>query len=278
MLSRNLTPSALVLWVSFSLLSACATPSQNFQRLSEELGLTRQALLSSDFLHYIYFKPEHAGDRLKHRDKHLHIYLEGDGKPWLSRNMVSADPTPRNPLALKLMAMDTKPSIYLNRPCYGERLNTYKCNPLIWTHQRYSATVVNSMSAVLKQYLQQNSISSVSFIGYSGGGVLAMLLANQFPQTHTVVTIAANLDTEAWTRFHGYSPLKGSLNPTEQTPLSPNIRQLHFIGANDNNVPKQLVQKFLQNQTNSRVVIMKKFDHICCWEQEWPKISASYNF
>ena len=34
-------------------------------------------------------------------DGRLHIYIEGDGTPWLSKTEVAADPTPRYPLMLE---------------------------------------------------------------------------------------------------------------------------------------------------------------------------------
>ena len=40
-----------------------------------------------------------------------------------------------------------------------------------------------------------------------------MLLAERLEMTQAVVTIAANLDTDAWTELHGFSALEGSLNP-----------------------------------------------------------------
>jgi hypothetical protein len=34
----------------------------------------------------------------------LHVYIEHDGTPWLQGVHVAADPTPRRPLVLELMA------------------------------------------------------------------------------------------------------------------------------------------------------------------------------
>ena len=36
----------------------------------------------------------------------LHVYIEGDGTPYVARHDFAADPTPRNPLMLRLMTLD----------------------------------------------------------------------------------------------------------------------------------------------------------------------------
>ncbi|MDH5327523.1 MAG: hypothetical protein OEZ68_16605 [Gammaproteobacteria bacterium] len=265
------------LWVLLLSLSACATPVERLTQLSKKLDLDRHTIQTKDFLQVIY-----SNKHTSLNSRHLHVYLEGDGSPWLDRFTVAADPTPRNPVALKLMALDTQPAIYLSRPCYGiERKHQQpnvnsNCQPLLWTHQRYSATVVGGMVAALRIYLNKNPYTHLSFIGYSGGGVLAMLLAPRFEQTHTVVTIAANLDTQKWTRLHEFSELSGSINPAGQEPLRPSIRQVHFIGGQDTNVPQAIVTEFLQQQSNSKTVVLPHFDHVCCWEQQWPELLPLY--
>ena len=46
------------------------------------------------------------------------IYIEGDGFAWVSRRQPSTNPTPVNPLALRLAATDPSPAVaYLARPC-----------------------------------------------------------------------------------------------------------------------------------------------------------------
>ena len=105
------------------------------------------------------------------------------------------------------MAKDKSPSIYLGRPCYFGLATSPNCTPAVWTHDRYSEKVVASMQAALEKYLQLHPYKHLMFVGYSGGGVLAMLLAARVPNTEKLVTIAANLDTDAWTQYHNYSSL-----------------------------------------------------------------------
>jgi len=52
-----------------------------------------------------------------------------------------------------------------------------------------------------------------------------------------VVTLAGNLDVESWRRRQGYAALRGSLNPADRPPLPKHIRQWHFRGGDDANLP-----------------------------------------
>ena len=69
----------------------------------------------------------------------------------------------------------------------------------LWTSARYGDEAVASMAAALRPDLAMESgYDRVVWVGHSGGGALAMLLAERVPETTAVVTIAADLDTEAW--------------------------------------------------------------------------------
>jgi pimeloyl-ACP methyl ester carboxylesterase len=130
------------------------------------------------------------------------------------------------------------------------------------------------MAAALTAWLRSHPYSELVFIGHSGGGALAMLLAERFPSTRGVLTVAGNLDPQQWVEWHGYLPLFGSLNPAERAPLLSTIRQLHYSGALDRNVPQQLVQAAVQRQHNAEFAVVQGFDHTCCWRDRWPSILA----
>jgi hypothetical protein len=204
----------------------------------------------------------------------VHVYLEGDGLPWVTRTAIARDPTPRNPLALRLMSRDPAPSLYLGRPCYHGLADSPGCSPWLWTHGRYSEEVARSMAAALQRALGRDSDREITLIGYSGGGVLAMLIAARVEQVTRVVTVAANLDIDAWTRHHGYSRLRGSLNPATQPPLPSRVRQIHLAGGRDVRVPLGLSQPAAKRQPDADFLVLPEFDHRCCWERDWPSILA----
>jgi hypothetical protein len=249
-----------------ALLAACATPAERFERRATALGFDSVRLEGEGFRHLAY-----ASD-VQTRSDTLHVYVEHDGTPWMNLTHVSRDPTPRTPFGLELMARDGGPRLLLGRPCYFEQTTEQHCSPLMWTHQRYSPEVVSSMVAALRRFLKVNPFRRVVLIGYSGGGTLAWLMAAQVPETAAIVTVAANLDTDDWTRIHGYTPLAGSLNPALMPPLPPTIAQLHYVGGRDRNVPPSVVQSFARRHPGARVIELADFDHECCWIERWPKL------
>lgn len=207
----------------------------------------------------------------------VHVYLEGDGMPWATRQRVSSDPTPLAPLALGLMKEDPTPSIYLGRPCYHGLAVAPGCSPWLWTHGRYSEIVVASMAAALQNALGPDSQARIVLIGYSGGGVLAMLMAPRLPRVDTVVTVAANLDIDAWADHHGYSRLTGSLNPAAQPPLPGHVRQVHLTGSRDLQVPPAVAKPAVIYEPKVIALTVPDFDHRCCWEREWPRLLLALN-
>jgi len=249
-----------------AVLAACATPSERFERRATLLGFEPVSLQGDGFRHLAYV------GGVQERSDTLHVYIEHDGTPWLDHTRVADDPTPRTPLALELMAQDVGPRLLLGRPCHFEPRNDAGCGPLLWTHQRYSPEVITSMVAALRSFLSMHPFRRVVLIGYSGGGTIAWLMAAYVPETKGIVTVAANLDTDDWARSHGYSMLKGSLNPALLPELPPTIAQLHYVGSRDQNVPPSVVQSFARHHPEAHVIEVADFDHQCCWIKRWPQL------
>jgi len=257
-------------WLALLLsLAACTlSPAARLDRQAMELGFSKRQVTGSGFEHVVFAPGVPVQGPL------LHVYLEGDGSPWMNARQIAVDPTPRQPLMLTLMARDSAPRLYLGRPCYHGLASHPRCHPGLWTYGRYSQAVVDSMASVLNSLLEQAHYKGVVLLGHSGGGTLAMLLAERIPQTRAVVTLAANLDPDAWAAYHGYSPLWTSLNPAERPPLPEQIYQLHLIGRQDKTVPPELLAAALNGQHHADLWIIDQFDHRCCWVQLWPAVLA----
>jgi pimeloyl-ACP methyl ester carboxylesterase len=247
---------------ALALLAACATPAQRVDARAAGLGYTREIVAGAPYRHLLYFKPGSGAA--------LHVYIEHDGSPWLGENSVATDPTPREPLMLELMAADPAPGVYLGRPCHFGVERSPPCSPLAWTHERFSEQTVASMAAALSDALARRPYDRLAFFGYSGGGTLAWLLAEHFAQTTAVVTLAGNLDIDAWARLHDYSALVGSLNPADRAPLPDSVTQIHYVGTRDRNVPPGITHGFAQRHPGVRIVELADFDHRCCWRDWWP--------
>lgn len=205
----------------------------------------------------------------------LHVYIEGDGIPFYRRLQIANDPSPPFPMMLVMMQQDPAPGIYLGRPCYFAgsypALTDTACNYHYWTDARYSEAVVTSMINALRQQLTQYSAREITLIGHSGGGILALLMAARMPEVTQLVTLAANMDTRAWTQYHHYNRMRNSLNPADSIKVAQPQLQLHFAGGRDDNIPPSLGENFL-NHLGLRYRILPDNDHNCCWRQQWPQL------
>jgi pimeloyl-ACP methyl ester carboxylesterase len=253
---------------------ACVTTSAGCvdQRIAQ---LTRQAQFQEDlivgagFRHRVYRNRASLGGA----PDVLHIYIEGDGRPFIEPTTVAADPTPRDPLMLRLMTLDSAPSIYLGRPCYFGLSRDRNCNPAYWTLRRFSPEVIASLAAALSSEMSRSKARRVEVFGHSGGGALAMLLAARLPAITRIVTIGANLDTTAWCSLHGYTPLLGSLNPAEQPAPRGSIRLLHLVGSEDTNTPPALVESAAaRSGASGSVRVIQGYTHNCCWQEVWRNV------
>lgn len=267
-LAARAVPHRYFIVITISCINACSSPSVNFHKIATQKLFNRSFVAPSLFQHTIYSnKPTILPSK-----EILHVYLDGDGTPWLHNRWIAKDPTARDTTILKLMEMDKQAAILLGRPCYYGSYTNQACHPRFWTSHRYAPEIVNSMKEALYLWLAQHPyFQQITFIGYSGGGTLAVLLAPHFKQTRQVITIAANLDIESWTKLHGYTPLTGSLNPLQEKKLPPSIRQLHIAGEQDHNVPISIIKSYAIQQDSAEVLVFEKQSH-CCWDKHWLSI------
>jgi dienelactone hydrolase len=203
----------------------------------------------------------------------LTIYIEGDGLSWVTMSQASADPTPRNPIALRMaLAHPEGNAAYLGRPCQYVDAETTGCARRYWTDARFSAEVIDAASKAVDVLKSRFGATRLNLVGYSGGAAVATLLVARRDDIDRLVTVAGNLDPLDWTSHHRVSPLSGSLTPVAVVAKLDGRRQWHFVGSKDTIIPPTMVQRFAlrfpaENRPN--VLIEPQFDHVCCWAETW---------
>lgn len=205
----------------------------------------------------------------------LDVYIEGDGLAWATRTRPSSDPTPDDPVALRLAILDPSPKVlYLGRPCqYDPSGPPRDCDVRYWTSHRYAPEVIAAMNAALDQAKALTTATTLRLFGYSGGGAVAVLAAAGRSDVVLLATIAGNLDTEAWTRHHNVTPLSGSLNPAAAR-LPRTLPQVHFVGENDRVMPAAVARSYLSKagpDANIRIVTVPGMNH-ADWPGQWPSL------
>lgn len=207
----------------------------------------------------------------------LTVYIEGDGFAWQTRTRPSTDPTPINPMGFKLALNHPSANVaYLARPCQYVGGHAAKgCNSDLWTTHRFSEDVVAASNDALDILKTHAAATQLQLVGYSGGGAIAALLTARRNDVIKLITVAGNLDHQAWTTFHKITPLTDSLNPADYQKQLANIQQTHFIGNKDKVIPPLLTHQFvagLASNAKADVIKLPNHSHHCCWPEIWAEL------
>jgi len=231
-------------------------------------NLVQQKIATDDFLLTTYQRFDATAD-----NKQMVVYIEGDGMAWISRDQLSSNPTPVQPIALKLASIDTNANVlYVARPCqylWPQKMN--RCSSKYWSNKRGSEEVISSINQAISIVKQKQNISSIRLIGYSGGGGIAALIADRRADVSEFVSVSGNLNYKLFTQTHNLSPMNGSIDPITVANQIGSIPQIHYVGADDKIIPKQIALSF-----SDKVKVINNVSHDN-WPDKWAQILKTVN-
>jgi hypothetical protein len=208
----------------------------------------------------------------------LTVYIEGDGLAWLTRYRPSADPTPKNPIALYLATLDNSANVvYLARPCQYVTLSEEKlCGIPYWTEKRFSKEIILAINEAIDKLASKSGAKSIHLVGYSGGGAVAALAASRRKDIASLRTVAGYMDHVSLNREIGVSPLIGSLDPIRAAPYLKFIPQIHYTGKQDERIPGWVAQKFIKAVGNNSCTSIQTVNasHGNGWEKIWSRVGS----
>ena len=267
-INRNTILKIGVLIIVNLLITNCAGKLTKAKRIASPAGLKSAVIKTSYFKIQSFYRFSKKGDPLT-------IYIEGDGQAWLNRYQPSFNPTPRNPLALRLAALDKgKNIIYLARPCqyvdiYKEKL----CSTPYWTQKRFAKEVIIAIEEAITIMSSRNKSKNIHLVGYSGGGAVVAMIAARRKDIDSIRTVAGYMDHVALNRDANVSQLKGSLDPIRAAPRLKKIPQIHYSGENDKRVPGWVLKNFRKAVGTSNCISLRQVDatHEKGWEKIWER-------
>jgi dienelactone hydrolase len=242
--------------------------------IARKAGFKKQRVATSDFTLTVYTKTDRLSDVLT-------IYIEGDGFAFTSRRMISSNPTPKDPVALRLAAADPHTNIaYLGRPCqYISEKEEKNHNSKYWSDARFSEEVIRSMNQAVDTIKRQTAANETVLIGYSGGAAIAVLLAARRDDIAEIVTVAGNLDHIAVNKYHKVAQLRNSLNPIDYAEQVAYIPQRHFAGSKDKVVPVDIIKNFALasgDTSYQTVIVAEGCGHNKGWADIWQDLIQAF--
>lgn len=255
--------------VCCSLLLAGCT-SQN--RLATADAIAHQAGLQPGEIHAAPFVLRWWG-RISDPHQPVHLYIEGDGFAWVTPGQPSRDPTPLNPVALKLAAVDNAANVaYLARPCqYIPMTRNPACNQSWWTDRRFAPVMIDTINNAISQILRSAPGQSLVLVGYSGGGAIAALVAARRSDVLSLRTVAGNLDMDEVNRLHHVSPMPLSLNARAVATRLATLPQIHYSGNDDRVIPQSVTEGYVSasHSTCVKGISVPGMAHGGDWDRLW---------
>lgn len=257
-------------------LSGCAgLPPASRKGLAQEIALAssmkQETVTASPFELTVY-------SRIGSPGQNADIYIEGDGQAWLGRNTPSLDPTPTDPVALRLAALDPSANvIWLARPCQYTKMAAGfdACPQSYWTDGRLAPEVVTALNTAVDMLKTRYRLDRLNLVGFSGGGGAAVLLAARRNDVASLRTVAGNVNHTLFSKIHNISPMAASLDPHDSAIFIHDLPQIHFVGTEDTIIPPVLAQSLIEAENQPSCASIKSVQdikHDSSWADVWPSL------
>lgn len=196
----------------------------------------------------------------------LTVVIEGDGITRLPGGIVSPDPTSPRPTGLRIaQAWPLGPVAWLGRACQFVRRRDPACSRRDWTDGRYAEPLVSAMNEAIDGLKAQVGATRVQLVGWSGGGLMALLIAGRRSDVAGLATFASPLDLPAWARLKGARPFSAPAPPERL-----DMPQVHVFGLRDRTVPSAsgvgLARRLAKGPLD--LVVEAPEAHLCCWRAQ----------
>lgn len=199
----------------------------------------------------------------------LTVVIEGDGMGHDRRGRPTLDPTSKRRPGYEIArAWPGEAVAWVGRLCQQVRDRDPACRAEDWTTHRYSPEAVAAANAAIDVLKARSGARRLRLVGWSGGGVIATLLAQQRTDVEGLITFAAPLDVAAWTSDQRLGPLTGSLDPAARRFQRP-VPQVHLLGRFDTTVPPDPMSASVRAMAGpAAFVAVRRQSHECCWRRE----------
>lgn len=269
--------------------ASCAGPStrrDGADALARAGGLVPASVGAGSFEPAVWQRPVQASA--------LTVYVEGDGAAWLDRFTPSPDPTPADPTALRLAALDPTPAVAAaGRICQHQGAAS-RPQPLCrdvawWTDRRFTADALRTLNLTLDELKRRAGAQRLHLVGFSGGGTLAALAAAERPDVASLRTVAGNLSPFDVNRLHDVETPPGTLSPLDVAGKLARMPQIHFTGLRDKVTPPQIADLYADRVRRAGVnerengpaaaacvrVVRVDAGHNDGWAERWPALAAT---
>ena len=265
----------IILLLATALIMGCATIPVFMDRssiaddIAGKAGFIKEYVKAGSFTLMTYQRLNKFSDKIS-------IYIEGDGRAWETKHELSDDPTPSNPVALRLAVVDSADNVaYMARPGQYSPSGILDCDSKYWSGRRFAPEVVGSIDKTIDILKEKSGAKYLELVGYSGGGAIAVLVAARRSDVIALRTVAGNLDTRAFCKYHHVSPLDGSMNPLDVAQEVAHIPQRHFVGLADKVVPFAIAESFVKmegDKNDERITVVDGVSHNDGWLKCWREL------